>query len=124
MSRGIGRAQRAILDRLQTARIGVTELAEQLGLSDRQVRRAVHALERRGAVQLTTEAAKLPDGRWAPKKLFVQSKPAEKFLRQSTFYLQDDGTVGTTRTTLNQLLADSAPPTGRRATTDESRSTL
>jgi len=64
MSTGLGTVQRAIMARLAKlpievappATIPVTVLAERLGCSDRQIRRAVYALQRRGLVALTKEA--------------------------------------------------------------------
>lgn len=56
MSHGIGKAQRRILEELAHSKSGVLSvvaLAERLGCSDRQVRRAVHSLNDRGLVVLT-----------------------------------------------------------------------
>src|SRR5659263_163054 len=63
MSRGIGKTQRRILDELvanDRAALTVINLAEWIGVSDRQIRRAVHALADRGLVVLTKE-----NGGWA-----------------------------------------------------------
>jgi MarR family len=63
MSRGIGKTQRRILDELAAndrAALTVIDLAEWIGVSDRQMRRAVHALADRGLVVLTKE-----NGGWA-----------------------------------------------------------
>ena len=64
MSTGLGTVQRAIMAQLAKlpievappATIPVTVLAERLGCSARQIRRAVYALQRRGLVALTKEA--------------------------------------------------------------------
>jgi biotin operon repressor len=56
MGKGLGKTQRRILDALaasESAALTVMALAEQLGVSGRQVRRAVHALADRGLVVLT-----------------------------------------------------------------------
>jgi hypothetical protein len=66
MSRGIGKTQQRILDELASIEppkrdwllivggsLTVMELAERLGIPDRQVRRAVRALEDRGLVVIT-----------------------------------------------------------------------
>ena len=54
MSRGIGKTQRAILDALANEHefptLTVMELAERIGVSDRQTRRAVRSLEDRALV--------------------------------------------------------------------------
>ncbi len=58
MGRGIGKTQRRILDELAAADadgLTVVELAECVGASDRQIRRAVHALADRELVVLTKE---------------------------------------------------------------------
>jgi hypothetical protein len=63
VSRGIGKTQHRILDELAAAEAGklsVAALAERIGVSSRQVRRAVHALAARELVVL----AKEPGG-WA-----------------------------------------------------------
>ena len=63
MSRGIGKTQRRILDELAASEHGnlfVAALARRIGLSDRQIRRAVHALADRELVALTKEP-----GGWA-----------------------------------------------------------
>jgi hypothetical protein len=63
VSRGIGKTQQHILDELASAEAGklsVAALAEQVGVSQRQIRRAVHALADRELVVL----AKEPGG-WA-----------------------------------------------------------
>ncbi len=61
MSRGIGKTQQRILDELAATTnrwyLTVVELAERLGVSDRQVRRAVHSLHGHGLVVLTKEHA-------------------------------------------------------------------
>lgn len=58
MSRGLGTTQQAILRTLaehEYSALSVAELAERVGRSPRQVRTAVHALARRGAVVITRE---------------------------------------------------------------------
>ena len=58
MSTDIGKTQRRILDELAATNelaLTVTELAGRMGVSDRQVRGAVHALADRGLVVLTKE---------------------------------------------------------------------
>ena len=75
MSRGIGKTQQAILDELSAGHFAVTELAERLGVSDRQIRRAVHALAERDLVNLYKVSTQLPNGRFTPVRLFVE-KPS------------------------------------------------
>ena len=56
MSRGIGKTQRRILEELAATEeeaLSVVELADRIGVSDRQIRRAVHALADRELVVLT-----------------------------------------------------------------------
>jgi len=63
VSRGVGKTQHRILDELASAEAGklsVAALAERIGVSPRQVRRAVHALAARGSLVLTKEP-----GGWA-----------------------------------------------------------
>ena len=59
MSTGIGRTQRRILDELAAEQellaLTVIELSERLGVSARQIRRAVHSLAQRELVVLTKE---------------------------------------------------------------------
>ena len=58
MSRGIGRAQLAILAALEATDrlcLTVSELSDFTGRRDRQLRRAVHSLQRRGRVCVTHE---------------------------------------------------------------------
>ena len=74
MSRGIGKTQQAILDELSAGRLAVTELAERLSVDDRQIRRAVYALADRGLVNLYKVTHQLPNGRFAPVKLFVEKR--------------------------------------------------
>ena len=64
MSTGIGRAQRRILAELAAASnaLAVVQLAERLGMSDRQVRRAVHSLADRKLVVLTKKYVGMPTG--------------------------------------------------------------
>lgn len=55
MSRGVGKTQQRILDALLPETLSgltVVELAELIGCTDGQVRRAVYALNRRGSVVL------------------------------------------------------------------------
>ena len=75
MSRGIGKTQQAILDELSAGHLAVTELAERLGVNDRKIRRAVHELDDLGLVNLYKVTHQLPNGRYAPAKLFVE-KPS------------------------------------------------
>ena len=75
MSRGIGNTQQAILQELSAGHLAVTELAERLDVSDGQFRRAVRALADRGLVNLYKVTHQLPNGRYAPAKLFVE-KPS------------------------------------------------
>ena len=75
ISRGIGKTQQAILDELSAGHLAVTELAERLGVSDRQVRQAVHALADRDLINLYKATTQLPNGRFTPVKLFVE-KPS------------------------------------------------
>ncbi|MBW4780490.1 winged helix-turn-helix domain-containing protein [Rhodococcus fascians] len=59
MSRGLGTAQRRILAELDKDRFGrgtAPELAQALGMNDRQVRTALRSLERRGLVVITVES--------------------------------------------------------------------
>lgn len=123
MSRGLGATQKAILDALQSSgRIGAVELAHRIGINDRQARRAVDALAKRGLVRLSTRSAKLSDGRAAPRKLFVEAAVAPETQKrarlQATVYLQDGGSVGTSRS-LRELVAGIAPKPGRRETRDD-----
>jgi predicted ArsR family transcriptional regulator len=74
MSREIGKTQQAILDELSAGHLAVTELAGRLGVSDSQIRRAVHALDDRGLVNLYKVTTQLPNGRFAPVKLFVEKR--------------------------------------------------
>ena len=80
MSTGIGRTQRAILGELKKLPIEaipegipVVELAERLGCSDRQIRRAVHSLQERGRVTLVKEPRPGRQGQslmvWHPQTL-------------------------------------------------------
>ena len=59
MGRGVGKTQQTILDQLvgeqEFLALTVTELAQRVGASDRQIRTAVRALERRGLVVITKE---------------------------------------------------------------------
>src|ERR1700733_15920571 len=59
MSTGIGRTQRRLLDELAAEQellaLTVIELSERLGVSARQIRRAVHSLAQRELVVLTKE---------------------------------------------------------------------
>ena len=75
MSRGIGKTQQAILDELSAGHLAVTELAERLRVNDRKIRRAVHELDDLGLVNLYKVTHQLPNGRYAPAKLFVE-KPS------------------------------------------------
>ena len=74
MSRGIGKTQQAILDELSAGRLAVAELAERLGVSDSQIRRAVHELDDLGLVNLYKVTHQLPNGRFAPVKLFAEKR--------------------------------------------------
>jgi predicted transcriptional regulator len=74
MSRDISKTQQAILDELSAGHLAVTELAERLDTSDRQIRRAVHALADRGLVNLYKVTHQLPNGRYAPVKLFAEKR--------------------------------------------------
>lgn len=80
MSTGIGITQRAILGELAKLPIEawprgipVVELAQRLGCSDRQVRRAVHSLQERGRVALVKEPRPGRQGQslmvWHPQTL-------------------------------------------------------
>jgi predicted transcriptional regulator len=64
VGKGIGPTEQRILDELaaepDNQALTVIELAERIDRSDRQIRRAVHALADRGLVVLTKE-----DGGWA-----------------------------------------------------------
>ena len=75
LSRGIGKNQQAILDELSAGHLAVTELAERVGVSDRQIRRAAHALAERDLINLYKVTTELPNGRFTPVKLFVE-KPS------------------------------------------------
>ena len=74
MSRDIGNTQQAILDELSVGHLAVTELAERLGASYFQVCRAVHALADRDLVNLYKVTHQLPNGRYAPVKLFAEKR--------------------------------------------------
>jgi predicted ArsR family transcriptional regulator len=86
MSRGIGKTQRRILDELAAndrAALTVIDLAEWIGVSDRQMRRAVHVLADRGLVVLTKEnGGWTGEGRYGPFKA-GESRPAR---RDTEFY--------------------------------------
>ena len=75
VSRGIGKTQQAILDELSAGHLAVTELAERLGVSDGQIRHAVHALADRDLINLYKVTTELPNGRFTPVKLYVE-KPS------------------------------------------------
>ncbi len=75
MSQGIGKVQQAILDELSAGHLAVAELAERLGVSDHEIRRAVHALADRGLVNVYKVAHQLPNGRFTPVQLVVE-KPS------------------------------------------------
>lgn len=75
VSRGIGNTQQAILDELSAGHLAVTELAERLRVSDRQIRRAVQALADRDLINLYKVTTQLPNGSFTPVKLFVD-KPS------------------------------------------------
>jgi predicted ArsR family transcriptional regulator len=77
MSRDIPKTEQAILDELSAGHLAVTELAERLDASDRQIRRAVNALADRGLINLYKVTHQLPDGRYAPVKLFAE-KPSHR----------------------------------------------
>lgn len=80
MSRGIGKTQQRILDELAGIEIPpwrlipdrwnygltVVELSTRLGVSDRQVRRAVRALEDRALVVITRESVWRGEGEYGP----------------------------------------------------------
>jgi predicted ArsR family transcriptional regulator len=76
VSRGIGKTQQRILDELDASErqtpLTVVELAERIGVSDRQIRRAVHALANRKLVLLDLEpGGRKGQGRYGPpKRLF------------------------------------------------------
>ena len=72
MSRDIPETEQAILDELSAGHLAITELAERLDASDRQIRRAVNALADRGLINLYKVTHQLPDGRYAPVKLFAE----------------------------------------------------
>jgi biotin operon repressor len=59
VSKGIGKTQQRILDALADEKkylpLTVPDLAERIGCSERQIRRAVHSLEDRGLVVITRE---------------------------------------------------------------------
>lgn len=77
MPRGIGKTQQRILDELAAATdswcLTVVDLADRLGISDRQVRTAVYSLYRRDMVVLTKEHAGWKGrgeyGRLVPRRL-------------------------------------------------------
>lgn len=75
VSRGIGNTQQAILDELSAGHLAVTELAERLRVSDRQIRRAVQALADRDLINLYKVTTQLPNGSFTPVKLLVD-KPS------------------------------------------------
>jgi predicted ArsR family transcriptional regulator len=71
VSRGIGKTQQRILDELagsgRQTPLSVVELAERIGVSDRQVRRAVHALADRKLVLLDLQlGGRKGQGRYGP----------------------------------------------------------
>jgi hypothetical protein len=70
VGRGIGKTQRRILDELAVTEhpwLSVVELSKLLGVSDRQVRRAVHALADRELVVLTKRGwGWAGEGRYGP----------------------------------------------------------
>ena len=60
MSRDIHKTEQAILDELRAGHLAITELAEPLDASDRQIRRAVNALADRGLINLYKVTHQLP----------------------------------------------------------------
>ena len=89
MSRGLGAAQRAILQALRDDEeyaLTTAELAGRLRRSQRQIRRAVHALETRGLVIITSGFTRWRGageyGREVERRGFHRDVPATRTIRR------------------------------------------
>jgi hypothetical protein len=121
VSRGIGRTQQAILDRIDASgygRLSVTDLARMLDLDERQVRRAVYSLADRELVTVKAETVKLSGGRWAPKKLYVQRAGALALYRAVKQHVDDNFPKGVSVPTPDEASEEEAIRSVQKQFTD------